>query len=68
MGPTSSSGVNRVGDLWFFGTKVGCGPVMNYSIVGMESGGLRLIREPAAFEEIKDVGEEQQAEGGQHLK
>ena len=26
MGPTSSSGVNRVGDLWFFGTKVGCGP------------------------------------------
>ena len=44
MGPTSSSGVNRVGDLWFFGTKVGCGPVMNYSIVGMESGGLRLIR------------------------
>ena len=44
MGPTSSSGVNRVGDLWFFGTKVCCGPVMNYSIVGMESGGLRLIR------------------------
>ena len=44
MGPTSSSGVNRVGDLWFFGTKVGCGPVMNYSIVGMESGGLRLIQ------------------------